>query len=174
MHESNNAHSMLVSAIVAVAQNHVIGDGADIPWRLSGDLKFFKKTTTGHCVIMGRKTFDSMGRPLPSRTNIVLTRDPFFAATGVLVARTVQEALDLAYEAGDPEAFIIGGGEIYRQSQLFWDKLYLTQVHCDAPGSVYFPELDWTDWVLQSEETHQADDRNEYDYTIKILARRQR
>lgn len=163
---------MLVSAIVAVALNGVIGDGNDIPWRLSGDLKFFKRVTTGHHVIMGRKTYDSIGRPLPNRTNIILTRDPFFAADGVLTAHDLNEALEMAYDHDETEAFIIGGGEVYRQGLRLCDRLYLTRVHTHAEGSVYFPELDMSEWTLVLEERFSADERNDYDYAICRYERR--
>ena len=115
---------MIVSAIVAAAQNNVIGNDNDIPWRLSSDLKYFKRTTINHHVIMGRKTFLSMGRPLPKRTNIVLTRDLMFAGSGLLIAHSIEEALSMAYDNDEEEVFIIGGGEIYRQSMP-----YLSLIH---------------------------------------------
>jgi len=163
---------MLVSAIAAAARNGIIGDGADIPWRLSADLKYFKKVTTGHAVIMGRKTFDSVGKPLPLRTNIILTRDPFFTATGTLVAHTLTESLELAYEQGETEVFILGGGDIYQQSSHLWDKLYLTEVDHDAEGNVSFPDLNWEEWTLLSAESHPADDKNDYPYTFKVFERK--
>ena len=119
---------MVVSAIVAAAKNNVIGNGADIPWRLSGDMKYFKRTTLEHHIIMGRKTFESMGRPLPKRTNIVLTRDPYYVGTGIIVAKSLAEALRIAHDNGEEEVFIIGGGEIYKQSLDLLDKIYLTRV----------------------------------------------
>lgn len=162
---------MIVSAIVAVAENDVIGDGADIPWRLSTDLKYFKRTTLDHHVIMGRKTFESMGRPLPKRTNIVLTRDPLYAATGIIVAHSIAEALTIAYDNGESEAFIIGGGEIYRQSTAYWDKVYLTRVAASPPGETRFPPLEKENWSLLSQEAHLAGERDEHDFTFEIYSR---
>lgn len=162
---------MIVSAIVAAAENHVIGDGDDIPWRLSSDLKFFKRTTTGHHIIMGRKTFLSMGRPLPKRTNIVLTRDPLWVAADVLVAHSIEEALTLAYDNDEEEAFIIGGGQIYAQSQSFWDRIYLTRVHTEAKGDVLFPPLDPAIWKLKSSESHPAGERDDHPFTIEVYER---
>lgn len=130
---------MIVSAIVAAAENNAIGRHNQIPWYLSEDLKYFKRTTLDHFVIMGRRSFESIGRPLPRRTNVIITRDPFYAVSGCLVARSVEEALTMALDAGETEAFIIGGGEIYRQSLPYWDKLYLTRVEAVVEGEVFFP-----------------------------------
>ncbi|MBK7872598.1 MAG: dihydrofolate reductase [Saprospiraceae bacterium] len=164
---------MIVSAIVAVSKNNVIGRDNDIPWHLSGDMKFFKRTTIDHHVIMGRKTFRSMGRPLPKRTNIVITRDPYFIASGCLIARSVEEALEIAYDNEENEAFIIGGGEIYTLSLSYWDKIYLTEVNVEIPdGEVFFPKLDLKEWRLLSSEKHTTDEQNDHDYTIKILERK--
>ncbi len=163
---------MIVSAIVAVAENQVIGDGEDIPWRLSSDLKYFKRITSGHHIIMGRKTFDSIGKPLPIRTNVVLTRDPMYAATGVVVAHSIEEALSIAYDNEEEEAFIIGGGEIYAQSRPYWDKVYLTRVHATPAGKVLFPALDESEWELVSQEKHQAGERDDYDFTFEVYSKK--
>ncbi|NUO03715.1 MAG: dihydrofolate reductase, partial [Saprospiraceae bacterium] len=125
---------MIISAIVAVAKNNVIGKNGEIPWYLPADLRFFKQTTLNHHVIMGRRSFDSIGRPLPKRTNVVITRDPFFVGTGCIVAHSVEEALHIARNNGETEAFIIGGGEIYAQSMPYWDRLYLTRVDAAIEG----------------------------------------
>lgn len=163
---------MLISSIVAMAHNRVIGDDTNnIPWHLPADLKYFKKKTTGHHIIMGRKCFESIGRPLPNRTNIVLTRDPYFIATGVLIAHSLEEALEIAYENGEQEAFIIGGGMIYELSQKYWDKLYITEVDLDVKGSVYFPELNLSEWNQSFEEAHMPDLKNKYPYIFKIYDR---
>lgn len=162
---------MTVSSIVAVAKNGVIGDGEDIPWRLSTDLKYFKKTTTGHHVVMGRKTFASMGRPLPNRTNIVLTRDPHFIATGIIVAHSIEEALTIAYNNDEEEVFIMGGGEIYKQSQAYWDKVYLTRVDLEPKGDVVFPELSPNDWTLLSSDPQKAGERDECDFVFETYQR---
>ena len=163
---------MIVSAIVAVAENQVIGDGGDIPWRLSSDLKYFKRITSGHHIIMGRKTFDSVDKPLPKRTNVVLTRDPMYAATGTIVAHSIEEALSIAYDNEEEEVFIIGGGEIYAQSRPFWDKVYLTRVKASPEGKVVFPALDEADWKLISQEEHQAGDRDQYDFTFEVYSKK--
>lgn len=162
---------MLVSAIVATAQNRVIGKDNQIPWYLPADLAYFKRTTLEHHIIMGRNSYESIGRPLPKRTNIVITRDPYFTATGVLVAHTVEEALGLAYDNGETEAFIIGGGAIYRETADVWDKLYLTEVDLEVEGDVYFPDVDFSAWREISSETHAADAKNAWAYTFRILER---
>lgn len=163
---------MFVSAIVAVAHHNVIGQGNQIPWYLPADLAWFKRTTLGHYVLMGRNSFRSIGRPLPKRTNVVITRDPFFTAEGVLVAHSIREALELAYEAGETEAFIIGGGEIYQQSMEFWDRVYLTEVDANVEGDTFFPALDPEVWQENWREAHAPDEKNEYAYTFRILERK--
>lgn len=162
---------MTISAIVATAHNNVIGKNNEIPWYLPADLAWFKRTTLGHHVLMGRNSFRSIGRPLPKRTNVVITRDPFFTAGGVLTAHSIQEALEMAYDAGETEAFIIGGGEIYRQSAGLWDRVYLTEVDLAAEGDTFFPTLDPAEWRETWREAHAPDAKNEYAYTFRILER---
>lgn len=163
---------MIVSAIVATANNWVIGRNNDIPWYLPADLKYFKKTTLHHHIIMGRNCFQSIGRPLPKRTNIVVTRNAFFTGTGLLVAHSIEEALHMAHDNGETEAFIIGGGQIYAQSQAFWDRVYLTEVELDVQGDVYFPALDFSEWTLNWSEAHEPDEKNPHPYTFSILDRK--
>lgn len=162
---------MLVSAIVAVAKNNVIGKDNQIPWYLPADLAYFKRTTLEHHVIMGRNSFHSIGRPLPKRTNIVITRDPFFQADGVLVAHSIEEALGMAYDNGETEAFIIGGGMIYEESQALWDKVYLTEVDLEVEGDVFFPTLHPEEWRETWSEHHLPDEKNKCAYTFKVLER---
>jgi dihydrofolate reductase len=163
---------MIVSAIAAAARNNVIGKDNQIPWYLPADLVYFKRATLGHHIIMGRNSFHSIGRPLPKRTNIVITRDPFFTASGVLVAHSVEEALGMAFDAGETEAFIIGGGVIYRESMDLWDRIYLTEVDLTVDGDVFFPEIDPTEWNEISRESHPADEKNEWGYTFRVLERK--
>lgn len=162
---------MVVSAIVATAKNNVIGKDNQIPWYLPADLSYFKKTTLGHCIIMGRNSFRSIGRPLPKRVNIVITRDPFFTADGVLIAHSLEEALGMAFDGGEEEAFIIGGGEIYRESADLWDRVYLTEVDVDVEGDVFFPALDPAEWTEIWREAHLPDAKNEWSYVFRILER---
>jgi len=164
---------MIISAIAAVAKNGVIGKGNDIPWRLSSDLKYFKRTTINHHIIMGRKTFRSMGRSLPKRTNIVITRNPFFIASNCLVARSVEEALSIAQNNGEEEVFIIGGGQIYELTLPFWDRLYYTEVDVEIEGGeIFFPDFDRDEWELISEEPHEADEKNDHRYNFMVFERK--
>ncbi len=164
---------MIISAIVATDRNGIIGKDGDIPWYLSSDLKYFKKRTLGHHIIMGRKSFESIGRPLPKRTNIVLTRNPFFVASNCLVVRSLEEALQIARDNGEEEAFIIGGGDIYRLAMPMLDRLYLTEVDTAVEGGdTSFPEIEAEAWTLSWSESHQADEKNDHDYTFKVLERR--
>ena len=162
---------MLISAIAAVAKNNVIGKDNQIPWYLPADLGWFKRTTLGHHILMGRNSFRSIGRPLPKRPNIVITRDPFFTADGVLIAHSIEEALGMAYDAGETEAFIIGGGVLYRESADLWDKIYLTEVDLETEGDVFFPVLAPDEWRETWREHHEADAKNEWAYTFRILGR---
>jgi len=134
---------MSLSLIAAVASNGVIGKGGDLPWRLSDDLKRFKKLTMGHPIVMGRKTFDSIGRALPGRKNIVITRDTSWSFEGVEVAHSLDEALSLA---GEGEVFVIGGGEIYRQALPMASRMYLTLLAREVEGDAVFPEYDAAEW----------------------------
>ena len=162
---------MIISAIVAVANNNVIGKNNDIPWYLPADLKYFKKTTLGHHILMGRKCYTSIGKPLPKRTNIIVTRDPYFISSNCLIARSIEEGLEMAYDNGEKECFIIGGGTIYDQTKELWDRLYITQVDLDVEGDVFFPSIDMGKWTIQSQESHQPDEKNPYHYTFKVLNR---
>jgi len=163
---------MIISTIVAVAKNNVIGKDNDIPWYLPADLKYFKKITTGHHIVMGRKCYESIGRPLPKRTNVIVTRNPFFIATGCLIAHNVAEAVALAKANGEEEVFIIGGGQIYEIALPHVDRVYLTEVDLEVDGDIFFPEMDLQNWTLIKETNHKADEKNEYDYTFKILERK--
>jgi dihydrofolate reductase len=162
---------MILSCIVATARHRVIGRDNDIPWYLPADLQYFKKTTLDHHIIMGRNCYASIGRPLPKRTNIIVTRDLFFISSNCLVARSIDEAIAMAKNNGETEAFIIGGGQIYEQTVDLWDKLYLTEVDLDVQGDVYFPEWQTDAWQLIHEECHTRDDKNEYDYCFKTYSR---
>jgi dihydrofolate reductase len=145
---------MKLSAIVAMASNRVIGVNNQLPWRLPADLARFKRLTMGHTLVMGRKTYESIGRPLPGRTMIVVTRQPDFAPPGVKVAHSVDEALALAQ--GDDEVFIAGGAELYAQTLGRLDRLYLTRIDREVAGDTRFPELDLASWRLIEEEHHPA------------------
>lgn len=156
-----------------MTDNRVIGVHGDLPWHLPRDMRFFRETTMGHHVIMGRVNFASMKyRPLKGRVNIVLTRNPDFASSSAIVLHSIEKALSYAHEAGETEAFIIGGGEIYKQSMHLVDKLYLTKVTIDLPGDTYFPEFDPDEWELASSEFHEADDKNAFPMRFDVLLRK--
>ena len=142
----------MISAIVAMDKNGVIGKDGKIPWHLPKDLKYFKEKTWGHPVIMGRKSFESIGKPLKGRTNIVVSRDPHFEAD-CLTVNSIELAIKVAkYKEGWGEIFIIGGREIYQQTMQYWNRLYLTRVHCKTDGDTRFPTIDFKDWKLISED----------------------
>ncbi len=159
---------MIISAIVATAKNNVIGKNDQIPWHLPADLKYFKKTTLHHHLIMGRKCYESIGRPLPNRTNIVVTRNPFFVASGCLIVHSVEEALTLAQSKGEEEVFIIGGGEIYEMSKKYWTKIYRTEIDYEVQGDVFFPKINWNNWMEIFCEAHRANEKCEFDYVFKV------
>lgn len=159
-----------VTLIVAMTREGVIGRAGGLPWRLSADLKRFRALTMGHHLIMGRKTFESLGRVLPGRTSIVVTRQPNYALPkGVLRAASLTEALRLADR--DDEVFIIGGGELFSAALPIADRLHITSVEADIPGDTWFPDWEPTHWVLISQERHSADENNEYDYTFYVYER---
>lgn len=160
----------LVSLIVARARNGVIGRDNTLPWHLREDLKRFKAQTLGKPILMGRKTFESIGRPLPGRTNIVLTRDPDWSAPGVIAVRSVEEAL--AQASGARELVTIGGAEVYRLVMPLARRVYLTNVQADVPGDTYFPELDPTQWADVDCTAQPADAHNDYPVTFVTLERR--
>lgn len=163
---------MIVSLIVAMDERRGIGFEGRLPWRLSADLKRFKALTMGHHLIAGRKTYESIGKPLPGRTMIVITRDPDYQAEGCLIAHSVDEALALARARGETEAFIIGGAEIYAQTLERADRLYLTQVHAITDADVFFPAFDESAWREQEVSSHEAGEKNQYPSTFKLLVRK--
>jgi len=155
---------MPISIIVAASQNNVIGKNNQLIWRLSADLKRFKALTTGHHIIMGRKTFDSIGKPLPNRTSIIITRQEDYKAEGCIVVNSLEEALTKV--PADQEAFIIGGGTIYKEAIDKADKLYLTMVHGKFDGDTFFPKLDSKVWESLKREDHMPDEKNEHAYSF--------
>jgi len=164
---------MIVSAIAAMSKNRVIGVENDLPWHLPADMKYFMRTTRGHHVIMGRKTFESMGVPLKNRTNIVITRDAFYTASGILVAHSLHEALQIAETNDQEEVFIIGGAEIYKLSLPVLDKIYLTEIDLVVKGGdAFFPQFESPSWKIVKEEKNEPDERNHYTYTFKIFEKK--
>jgi len=159
-----------LALIFAVAENGVIGRDNDLPWRLPEDLRHFKAVTMGKPIIMGRKTFDSIGRPLPGRSNIVITRNALFQAEGVSVVASLNDALELAgrvaASAGVDEVVVMGGAQIYRAALPLADRLYVTEVHAGVEGDTLLPKVDWTQWREISRERHKAQALNPYDYSF--------
>ena len=162
---------MIISAIAAMDKNRVIGKDNAIPWYLPADLRFFKRTTLGHHILMGRKNYQSLGKPLPKRTNVVITRNPYFISSGCIVTHSIEEALQVAHNNGEEEAFIIGGGEIYAQAMPITQRLYLSEIDAEFEGDVFFPEFDLTEWSLTSEEFNPPDLKNKYPFTVRIYER---
>jgi dihydrofolate reductase len=163
---------MIVSIIVAVAENGVIGAGNKLIWHLPEDLKNFKKLTTGHHIIMGRKTYESIGRPLPNRVSVIVTRNPDYRQEGCEVVNSIREAVELAENKQESEAFIIGGGQIYQDALPSVDKIYFTRVHHHFEGDVFFSELKQEEWNVLSEQSYQLDEKHKYSFTIYEMKRR--
>lgn len=164
---------MILSSIVAASLNNGIGKDNQLPWHLPADLKFFKATTMGCPVVMGRKTFQSIGRTLPGRKNVVITRDKTFNADkafDIEVVSGIEEAITSLQS--EKEVFIIGGGEIFRQSMDLIDTIYLTVVNTTLEADVFFPEIDETKFKLVWEEAHQADEKNKFDYKFQKYVRK--
>lgn len=163
---------MIVSLIVAMDENRGIGLRNRLPWRLASDLKRFRELTMGHHLIAGRKTYESIGRLLPGRQMIIVTRDRNYQVSGCLMVHSPDEAFSLAAERGEREAFVIGGAEIYAQALPQADRLYLTQVHAQVQADVFFPEFAEDEWQEVSRNFHAADEKNQYDFTFRELRRK--
>jgi len=164
---------MKLSLIVALAENNTIGLDNKMPWHLPKDLKYFKKVTLGKPIIMGRKTYDSLGRPLPGRTNIVITRNKDYQPEGVKVVSTLAAAVELAdniaQSDGIDEAMIIGGAQIYELALSQVSRMYLTQVHAEVEGDAFFPDYKFDEWNEVSRESFSADGVNQYDYSFIVF-----
>jgi len=163
---------MTVSMIVAVSSNGVIGRDGGLPWYLPADLKHFKRTTMGHHLIIGRRTWEELGKPLPGRTMVIVTRSRQFAPDGATVVGSLEQALELT--AADDEPFIGGGAQIYRLALArdLVDRIYLTRIHAEVEGDTFLPEIDFANWGLVSDEDYEADEKNEYPYSFLIYERR--
>ncbi len=159
----------MISIIVAASENDVIGRQGDLPWRLSDDLKHFKAITMGKPIIMGRKTWESIGRPLPGRQNIVITRQRDFTAEGCDVVASLDDAIAAAGDA--EEIVVIGGSQVYALALPLAERIYLTRVHADVEGDASFPAVDATRFSLVADEHHKADERNEYDFSFRVYDR---
>jgi dihydrofolate reductase len=152
----------VISIIVAIAENNVIGANNQLIWHISDDLKRFKALTTDHHIIMGRKTFESIGKPLPKRTNIIVSRNPNYKIEGCIVVPSLEAAIEVS--ASEAEVFIIGGGELYRQAMPLAKKLYLTRVHKVFEGDTFFPKIDLKDWKILSREGVKSDEKSGIEY----------
>ena len=160
---------MKISIVVAMAANGVIGQDNELPWHLPADLKHFKQTTMGKPILMGRKTWESIGRPLPGRTNIVITRDRTYTAAGGIVVNSIEAAITAAGE--QDEVMVIGGAELYRQVLPYTDTIYLTRIHERFDGDTRFPEISDTEWQQLERVDHEADEKNPHDFSFIRLER---
>ena len=157
----------MISIIVAASENNVIGKDNTLIWHLPADMKFFKEKTSGHCIITGRKNYESIPqkfRPLPNRTNIVITRQKDYNAPGAIVVGSIEEAIEKAKQTDDDEIFIIGGAEIYKQSFHFVNRIYFTKIYHPFNGDVFFPEIKTSDWKEISRIKGIRDEKNEYEH----------
>lgn len=169
-----------ISIIVSIANNNCIGGNNTLLWKQSDDLKRFKQLTTNHIVIMGQKTFESIGIALPNRCNIVISNDENFNPHGCFVVRSINESIDEAilkvcdkWNGIDDEIFVIGGGSIYKQMLPYSNKLYITRIDCDIQGDTYFQNIGEDDWKIISKIKHNKDDKNQYNYTYEIYERKE-
>ncbi|MGA0560378.1 dihydrofolate reductase [Larkinella sp. VNQ87] len=163
---------MLISLIAAVAENGVIGQDNDLVWSLPDDFKYFKQTTSAHPILMGRKTFESLGKPLKNRLNVVITRNAEYRPDEVVVVDSLENALAEARKTGTDEAFVIGGAEVYKQALPLADRLYLTEVKASFEGDTRFPDFDRTDWQEVSRQHHPADDRHAISFDFVVWERK--
>jgi dihydrofolate reductase len=165
---------VIVSLLVAADERGGIGRRGRLPWRLPTDLKRFRALTLGRHIVVGRKTFESIGKPLPGRRMIIVTRDPGYGVAGCVTVHSVADALELARDAGEAELFVCGGAEIYAQTLEMAERIYLTRVHADCDADTFFPALDRDEWVEESSEPHAADEKNEHPFTFSLLVRKKR
>lgn len=166
---------MIISLIAAISQNQVIGRNNDLPWRLPDDMKYFMQTTKGHHVIMGRKNYQSIPekfRPLPNRTNIVVTHQRDFMASGCTVVHSLQEAIEVANKALEQEVFLIGGSQIYKEGMALAHRMYLTEIKANIDGDVYYPPINKNEWVEMSRKSHPADSQHLFTFDFVFYSRK--
>ncbi|MER2997072.1 dihydrofolate reductase [Pontibacter populi] len=161
----------MIAIVVAVSENNVIGKDNQLIWHLPADLRYFKNLTMGHPILMGRKTYESIGKPLPGRTTVIITRQHDFEAPGCIVVNSIDEAIEEAHKV-DQGVYIIGGAEIYKQALAKTDTIYLTRVHHTFDGDTFFQEINEADWETTSEEKHEPDEKNKYSYSFITLKRK--
>ncbi|SDG06331.1 dihydrofolate reductase [Chitinophaga filiformis] len=162
---------MTLSIIVAASENNVIGINNHLPWHLPVDMKYFKDTTMGKPIVMGRKSFEELGRVLPGRPNIMITRQQGYTAEGLYVVPSLEAGIEKAKTFGTEEIFITGGGEIFKMALPIIDRLYLTRVHAEVTGDTYFPEFDPRGWKLVKNERHEKDEKHAYALTFQVWER---
>jgi len=160
---------MAISIIVAISQNGIIGHKMDLPWHISADLKRFRALTMGHHIVMGRKTYESIGRLLPGRTTVIITRQSDYQIPGAVVVNSIEQALAVAVD--DHETFIVGGSQIYNLALPQADTLYITRIHADVEGDTRLDAIDWSAWECKSSERHPADENNDLEYSFEIYHR---
>lgn len=156
---------MIRSVIVAQSENRAIGINNTLPWHLPADLKRFKSITMGHCIIMGRKTYDSIGRALPGRTNIIVTRNQSLSMDGCVIVHSLEEAYNYALQMNETEAFVIGGAELIKQAISDCDKIYLTVIHSEIDGDTFLEPIS-DEWEVETSEKHNSDEKNNYNYSF--------
>ena len=161
----------MISFLVAVDKNRVMGIDNRLPWRLPADVKFFKEVTMGHPIVMGRKTYDSIGKPLPGRENIILTRNVDYQPEGCTVIHTVEELIQYMKNKND-EVFVIGGAQLFKEIFPVADRLYITEIHHEFEGDTFFPEFEESEWTLSSSEKGIKDEKNPYDYYFNVYDRK--
>lgn len=162
----------MISLVVAAASNNVIGKGGRMPWHLPNDMKHFKNVTWGMPVVMGRKTFESLGKPLAGRKNIVITRQGDWKAEGAVIVNNINDALFLAGETDAREVMVIGGGEIYKTIFDKANRIYLTRVEAEPEGDTFFPAIDPVKWQLVSQKNYEADEKNHFNHSFQVWERR--
>lgn len=168
---------MIISLIAAVSENKVIGKNNDLPWNLPDDMRYFMQTTKGHYVIMGRKNYESIPekfRPLPNRTNIVITRQKNLQIGGCIVAHSIEEALEIAKKDSNEEVFVIGGAQIFNQSMKYAQRMYLTEIQAPVEGDTFFPDFSADDWREVMRVFHPVDERHKYAFDFVIYDRKEK
>jgi len=160
----------MITLIAAAAENNALGKDNQLVWHLPDDFKRFKQITSGHYIVMGRKTFESFPKPLPNRTHIIITRQKNYHYEGCITANSIEKAIEICPK--NEEIFIIGGAEIYNQSMAFADKIELTRVHANFEADAYFPEINPAEWKLTLEEFHSKDDKHSFDFTFQTFIKK--
>jgi dihydrofolate reductase len=163
---------MKISVIVAIAKNNAIGKDNQLLWHLPADMKFFKEKTMGHHIVMGRKTYESIGKPLPGRTTVIVTRNEHYKAEGCIVVHSLKDALTIAKNANDNEVMITGGAELYKQAEPIADRIYLTEVKGHFDADTFFT-FDRSNWISKEITEHKADEKNKFDYVFLVLEKKE-